>query len=61
MRTGFWKAQPEGKRPIGRPKRRKKDNVKMNIKETRRKGLDWSDLTQDRNKWQAVVNAVMNY
>ena len=61
MHTGVWKAQPEGKKPLGRPKRRRNDNVKMNIKEAGRKCLDWSDLMQDRKKWQALLNSVMNY
>ena len=61
MHTGVLKAQPEGKKPLGRPKRRRNDNVKMNIKETGHKCLDWSDLMQDRKKWQALLNSVMNY
>jgi hypothetical protein len=51
---------PEGKRPLGRRKHRWEDNIKMDLKHTRWEGVDWIDLAQDRDKWQAVVNTVMN-
>jgi hypothetical protein len=52
--------KPEGKRPLGRPRRRWEDNIKMNLKETGCGGVDWIDLVQDRDRWRALVNAVMN-
>jgi hypothetical protein len=52
--------KPEGKRPLGRPRRRWVDNIKMNLLEIGWGGVDWIGLTQDRDKWRALVNAVMN-
>jgi hypothetical protein len=51
---------PEGKRPLGRPRRRWVDNIKMNLREIRWDGIDWIDLAQNRDQWRALVNAVMN-
>jgi hypothetical protein len=51
---------PEGKRPLGRPRRRWVDNIKMNLREIGWDGMDWIDLAQDRDQWRALVNAVMN-
>jgi hypothetical protein len=50
----------EGKRPLGRPRRRRVDNIKMYLREIRWDGRDWIDLAQDRDQWRAVVNAVIN-
>jgi hypothetical protein len=52
--------RPEGRRPLGRPRPRWEDNVKMNLQEVEWKGVDWIDMAQDRDRWRAVVNAVMN-
>jgi hypothetical protein len=52
--------KPEGKRPLGRPRFRWMDNIKMNLSETRLNFVDWIGLAQDRYKWRAVVNSVMN-
>jgi hypothetical protein len=52
--------KPEGKRPLGRPRRRWEDNMKMDLQEARCEGMDWIDLMQDRDRWRALVNAVMN-
>ena len=52
--------KPEGKRPLGRPRRRWEDNIKVDIQEVRCEDMDWIDLAQDRDGWQAFVNAVMN-
>jgi hypothetical protein len=51
---------PEGKRPLGRPRRRCVDNIKMDLRETGRDGVDWIDMAQDRDQWRAVVNTVLN-
>jgi len=52
--------KPEGKRPLGRPRRRWEDNIKMDLQEVGCGSLDWIDLAQDRDRWRALVNAVMN-
>jgi hypothetical protein len=51
---------PEGKRPLGRPKRRWVDNIKMDLREIGWDGMDWIDLVQNRDQWRALVNTVMN-
>jgi hypothetical protein len=51
--------KPEGKRPIGRPRCRWEDNINMDIHEVGYGGMDWIELVKDREKWRAVVNAVM--
>jgi len=53
--------KPEGKRPLGRPRRRWEDNIKMNLREVGCGGMDWIELAQDRDRWRALVNAVMNF
>jgi len=57
-RVLVWK--PEGKRPLGRPRRRLEDNIKIDLREVGRGG-DWMELAQDRDRWQAIVNTVMNF
>jgi len=52
--------KPEGKRPLGRPKPRWEDNIEMDLQEVGCGGMDWIDLAQDRDRWRALVNAVMN-
>jgi len=52
--------KPEGKRPLGRPRRRWEDNIKMNLQEVGCGGVDWIELTQDRDRWRAFLNAAMN-
>ena len=52
--------KPEGKRPLRRPGCRWEDNIKMDIREVRCRGMDWIDVAQDRDRWWALVNAVMN-
>jgi hypothetical protein len=49
-----------GKEPLGRPRRRWMDNIEMNLLEMGWGGVDWIGLAQDRDKWRALVNAVMN-
>jgi hypothetical protein len=51
---------PEGKRPLGRPRRRWVDNIKMDLTEIGWDGMDWIDLAQNRDQWRALVNVVMN-
>jgi hypothetical protein len=53
--------KPEGKRPLGRPRRRWVDNIKMDLLQIRWGGVGWIGLAQDRDKWRALVNAVMNF
>ena len=52
--------KPEGKRPLGRPRRRWEDNIKMDLREVGG-GEDWMELVQDRDKWRALVNTVINF
>jgi hypothetical protein len=52
--------KPEGNRPLGRPRRRWEDNVRMDVREIGCKDVDWMHLVQDRDQWRAVVNTVMN-
>ena len=52
--------KPEGKRPLGRHRCRWEDNIKMDLQEVECGGMDWIELTQDRDSWPALVNAVMN-
>jgi hypothetical protein len=51
---------PEGKRPLGRPRRRWVDNIKIDLREIGWDGGDWIDLAQNRDHWRALVKAVMN-
>ena len=51
--------KPEEERPLGRPRRRWEDNVKMDLREVGGVG-DWMELAQDRDRWRALVNTVMN-
>jgi hypothetical protein len=53
--------KPEGRRPLGRPRRRWEDGIRMELEEIGwRGGVEWIHLAQDRDRWRAVVNAVMN-
>jgi len=52
--------KPEGKRPMGRPRHRWEDNVKIDLQEVWCWVMDWTELAQDRDRWRALVNAVMN-
>jgi hypothetical protein len=51
---------PEGKRPLGRPRHKWVDNIKMDLGEVEWCGVDWIGLVQDRNRWRVIVNAVIN-
>ena len=52
--------KPERKRPLARSRRRWEDNIKMDLQEVGCGGMDWIELAQDRDRWRALVNAVMN-
>jgi hypothetical protein len=52
--------KPEGNRPLGRPRSRWVDNIKMDLRETGWDGMDWIDLAQNRDQWRALVNMGMN-
>ena len=52
--------KPEGRRPLGRPRRSWEDNIKMDLQEVGSEGMDWIELAQDRDRWRALVTAVMN-
>ena len=52
--------KPEGKRPLGRSRRRWEDNIMMNIQAVGCGDVDWIELAQDRDRWRALVTAIMN-
>jgi hypothetical protein len=64
----WWRAQvyrvlvgkSEGKRPLGRSRRRWEDNINIDLQEMGCEGMEWIDMAQDRGRWRALVNAVMN-
>ena len=65
MEEGRWvhrvlAGKPEGKRPLGRPRRRWEDNIKMNLEEVGGGYGDWMELAEDRDRWRALVSTVMN-
>ena len=62
-RRGLYKVlvgKPEGKRPLGRPRRRWEDDIKMDLQEVGCGGMDWIELAQGRDRWRELVNAAMN-
>ena len=58
LKVLVWK--PEGKSPLGRPRRRWEDNIRMDLQKVGCGGTDWIELVQDRDRWLAVVSAVMD-
>jgi hypothetical protein len=58
--TGFWWGNLEGKRQLGRPRRRWEDNIMMDLQDVGYWGMDWIELAQDRDRWRALVTEVMN-
>jgi hypothetical protein len=57
---GILVRRPKGKRPFGRPRRRWEDSIKIALQDVECGDMDWIDLAEDRDRWRAVVNAVMN-
>jgi hypothetical protein len=53
--------KPEGRRPLGRPRKRWVDNIKMDLGEIGWSDVDWTSLAQDKDKWRALVNSVVNF
>jgi hypothetical protein len=53
--------KPEGKRPLGRPRHRWEENIKMDLQKVGCEGMAWIDLAQNRGRWRSPVNAVMNF
>jgi hypothetical protein len=58
---GFLVGKPEGKRPLGRPRHQREDNIKMDIQEVGGGYGDWMELAQDTDRWQALVSTVLNF
>jgi hypothetical protein len=60
-RNSYWilVGKPERKKPLGRPRCRWMDSIKMNLRGTVWDGMDWIDLAQDRDRWRALVNTEM--
>jgi hypothetical protein len=60
MHIGYWGGKPEGKRPLGRPRCRWVDYIKMDLRKIGWCGMDCIDLAQDKDQWRALVNMVLN-
>jgi hypothetical protein len=60
IRENLLVGKPEGKRPLGRPRRRWVDNIRMDLGKVGWGNVDWIGLAQDRNRWGALVNSVLN-
>jgi hypothetical protein len=58
---GLLVGKPEGKRPLGRPRRRWVDNIRIDLGEIGWGDVDWIGLAKDRNRWRALVNSVLNF
>jgi len=61
LRTRFRWGMPQGKRPLGRPRCRWEENIKMDLQEVGCGHMDWIDLAQDSDRWWPLVNAVLNH
>jgi hypothetical protein len=53
--------KPAGKRPLGRPRRSRVNNIEMDLREIRWGGMDWIDLAQDRDQWRALMDTLINF
>jgi hypothetical protein len=60
MLVEYLVGKPEGKRPLGRPRNRWVDNIKIGLKKIEWGGMSWTELAQNRDQWRALVNTVMN-
>jgi hypothetical protein len=60
MRIGYSVGNPEGKRPLGKPRCRWVDNIRMDLREIEWDVVDWIDTAQDRDQWRALVDTVLN-
>jgi hypothetical protein len=63
-RRGIYRVlvgKPEGKRPLGKPRHRWEDNIKMDLQEVGCRVMDWIEMAQDRDRWRALVSAVRNF
>jgi hypothetical protein len=60
MHVGYWWESQKEKKPLGKPRRRWVDDIKMDIRERGWGGMDWIHLAQDRDQWRVLVNTVMN-
>ena len=64
MTLGMYRVlvgKPERRRPLGRPRHRWEDNIKMDLQDVGCGGMDWIELIQDRDRWRALVSTVMNF
>ena len=59
-RIGSWWGKPEGRRPLGRPRRRWMDNIRVDLQEVGCGYMDWIGLAQERDRWRTLASAVMN-
>ena len=60
MHTGFFVRRSNGKRPLGKPRRRWEDNIKRDLQEVGLRRMDWIDPAKSRDRWRTLVSAVMN-
>jgi hypothetical protein len=61
MYTKFWSEKSEGKKPLGRPRRKREDNIRTNLRKIRWECVNWINLARNRDQWLAPVNTVMNF
>jgi len=59
--SGFWWGKPEGRGPLGRPRRRWEDNIKTDLQKVGGGFGDWMELAQDKDRWRALVRTVLNF
>jgi hypothetical protein len=59
IHAGYWWGNQKERDPLGRPRRRWVDNIKMDLREIGRDGMDWMDMAHDRDQWRALLNTVL--